>query len=716
MPANRKTKSSGARRRCRSTPVSSTAKNGALLYQTSIIDLRERKEAEAELRASELRYRTLFDLVPLAVYACDAKGIIQEYNRRAAELWGREPSCNGAGPRFCGSYKIYYPDGRFMPHEDCPMARALRGETLESKDLEIVVERPDGMRRDVIPAPEILKNDAGKIIGAINCLYDITELKKNQQALADLARKQEVLYRFVERRSNARSLDEIYEAALDTILETLRCDRASVLLFDEQQVMRSVCWRGLSARYRKAVEAHSSWKPNGKNPQPVYIADVDLADIPHKLKKATKREGIGAAASIPLVGEGKLIGEFMTYYNSPHLFTDEEIGVALNIGGQLALGIERKRAETALLESEERLRAIVEQATAGIARSDLSGRLLFVNQRFCEMLGYKESELIGKCIHEFTYRADGKKAADLFDRLVKQAKSYETEKRYVREDGSTIWTSVSASPIRDAQGKVKSAVVVVVDITSRKKAEAALRRSRELLEELVQQRTNALHEANVELQDEINLRKGLEEQILEISDREQQRLGQELHDGLCQQLTAIGFMARATALRLKNHRVAQVEDLEEIAQLINNSVMDARSIARDLHKEEVDAAGFIDALRALTERKVWNTPCRLELKTKLNFEDNKVASQTYRILREALMNANKHANATQIVVEVRRKNKTLLFSITDNGVGFNAKTKRQQGLGFHIMRYRAQSIGARLRLESPRSGGARVVCSLPNSK
>jgi signal transduction histidine kinase len=236
------------------------------------------------------------------------------------------------------------------------------------------------------------------------------------------------------------------------------------------------------------------------------------------------------------------------------------------------------------------------------------------------------------------------------------------------------------------------------------------------LEELVQQRTNALHAANVELQNEINLRKGLEEQILEISDREQQRLARELHDGLCQQLTAIGFMARATALRLKNHRVVQVEDLEKIAQLITNSVMDARGIARDLHKEEVDAAGLAEVLRALSERKIWRIPCRFDLKTELNIEDDRVASQLYRILREALLNANKHAKATQLVLEVRRRKNDLIFAVTDNGVGFSAKTKTGHGLGLHIMQYRAQSIGARLRLESPRNGGARVVCSLPQPK
>src|SRR5262249_53277546 len=117
-----------------------------------------------------------------------AKGVISEYNHRATELWGMEPERNGSASKFCGSYKIYYPDGRLMPHEECPMARSLRGEKLTAKDLEIVVERPNGERRHVIPAPRVLTNEQGKITGAINCLFDITERKHAEQQVAEQGR------------------------------------------------------------------------------------------------------------------------------------------------------------------------------------------------------------------------------------------------------------------------------------------------------------------------------------------------------------------------------------------------------------------------------------------------------------------------------------------------------------------------------------------------
>ncbi|HEX3951841.1 MAG TPA: ATP-binding protein [Steroidobacteraceae bacterium] len=129
------------------------------------------------LRDSKERYRTLFDLAPVAVYSCDASGVIREYNRRAAELWGRYPEPGDTDERFCGSFKMYRSDGSHMPHEQCPMGDVLSGHVPEVRDGEVVVERPDGSRIIVIVNIAPLMDDQGRITGAINCFYDVTERK-----------------------------------------------------------------------------------------------------------------------------------------------------------------------------------------------------------------------------------------------------------------------------------------------------------------------------------------------------------------------------------------------------------------------------------------------------------------------------------------------------------------------------------------------------------
>jgi PAS domain S-box-containing protein len=154
--------------------------------------------ASEALYESEERYRVLFELSPVAVYSIDASGVIQEFNRVAAELWGRAPAPGDTDERFCGSHRLFRPDGSFMPHEQCPMAQVVSGEISEARDAEVLIERPDGSRVMVIVNIRPLKGPNGEITGAINCFYDITERhrmerERQQQAdaLAELNRRKD---------------------------------------------------------------------------------------------------------------------------------------------------------------------------------------------------------------------------------------------------------------------------------------------------------------------------------------------------------------------------------------------------------------------------------------------------------------------------------------------------------------------------------------------
>src|SRR5436190_23503832 len=130
------------------------------------------QEIEA-LRKSEERFRALFELGPVAVYSCDAEGVIQEFNRRAAELWGREPKLGDTDEGFCGSFRMIRPDGSVLAHAECPMAEVLSGKIPEMRDAEVRIERTDGSHSQVIVNIRPLKNQRGDITGAINCFYDI---------------------------------------------------------------------------------------------------------------------------------------------------------------------------------------------------------------------------------------------------------------------------------------------------------------------------------------------------------------------------------------------------------------------------------------------------------------------------------------------------------------------------------------------------------------
>jgi len=184
----------------------------------------------------------------------------------------------------------------------------------------------------------------------------IVQQTESVEALRKSEHMQAVLYQFTDRLHRATSLTHVYDAALDSIVSGLRCERASILLFDAAGMMRFVAWRGLSDRYRNAVEGHSPWKPGETDPKPLCISDIDVADIAEPLKGVVKGERIVALTFIPLVVNGRLIGKFMTYYGAPHIFTNEELSLAITIARHVGLGVQRSASETQQLEDEEQLR------------------------------------------------------------------------------------------------------------------------------------------------------------------------------------------------------------------------------------------------------------------------------------------------------------------------------------------------------------------------
>jgi PAS domain S-box-containing protein len=132
----------------------------------------------------------LLQALPVGVYTTDTAGRITFFNETAAAMWGRRPQLNSE--RWCGSWRMYWPDGTILPHGECPMAVAIKGRrSLNGGGQEAVVERPDGTRVPFMAFPSILRDVAGKVVGAVNMFVDITERKRSEEQISILAREAE---------------------------------------------------------------------------------------------------------------------------------------------------------------------------------------------------------------------------------------------------------------------------------------------------------------------------------------------------------------------------------------------------------------------------------------------------------------------------------------------------------------------------------------------
>jgi len=236
-----------------------------------------------------------------------------------------------------------------------------------------------------------------------------------------------------------------------------------------------------------------------------------------------------------------------------------------------------------------------------------------------------------------------------------------------------------------------------------------LRAAQRELEHKVEQRTCALTR-------EIAERERLEKETLEISEREQRRIGHDLHDGLCQYLTATAMAAQVIAQRLDAQSQPESADLGELVRLIEDGIAMTRDIAHGIAPLEMESAGLVTALRALAENvsRISKVVCRVDCEVPPPLVDGTAATHLYRIAQEAVNNALRHGKPRQIVMSLSWARSRGTLTIEDDGAGLPEEWQSGRGLGTRIMAHRAGLIGGALSIEPNPTGGTWVICSFPS--
>jgi two-component system CheB/CheR fusion protein len=644
----------------------------------TFVDITERKQAaDAVVR----RLASIVESSADAIISKDLDGTIRTWNQGAERLYGYTQD-EAVGQ----SIKLIVPEDR-ADQLAMIMKRLRRGENVQQLETERV--RKDGQRVPVALTASPVRDSSGKVVSASAIAHDISERKRGEEALraserslaaelAGMARLQEVSTRLVQSSDPTSLLLEIVDAAI----ALTAADMGNIQLLDPNfGTLKIVASRGFECPFLEFFntvhEGQTSCGTAMQKVERVVIEDVTTSSVfaGTPALDVLLSAGVRAVESTPLVSRsGRLVGMLSTHYRAPHRPADRDLHVLDLLARQAADWMERTQAETALHDREDRLQAILNTAADAIITIDHHGIIQSVNAATEQMFGYTTAEMIGQSVNMLMPSPYREAHDEYIARYVETGEKHiigiSREVEAQRKDGGVFPADLAVTEIKH----LKLFTGIHRDLTERKR---------------------------------------LEREVVEVASQQQQHIGQNLHDTVAQELTALSILTRDLAGTLRTNPAKAAPLVERIDQGLQRSQQELRTVLRGLLPVAIDSEGLMAALTDLADRtqREGKVTCTFDCPEPVSVADNLISTHLYLIAQEAVHNALKHAQPRNIGISLE-SNQQLVLRVQDDGLGMPAQPPANKGLGLRIMRNRAEIIGATLTVGPAEPAGTVVTCAL----